>query len=93
MDGEHTDKFIEFLEAVLARPLMYFGKYDTNVVTVFTHGLYMSLSITNQSFPSLDIRKEASKNRGWHFNALGIIPDMKKKGLSDEEMVRELVSV
>lgn len=72
---------------------MYFGKYDTDVVNIFTHGLYMSLSITNQSFPNLDIRVKAAKNCGWHFNALGIIPDMKKKELSDEEMVKELISV
>ena len=75
MNKKHIDKFIEFFEAVKVHPLMYFGKYDTDVVTIFTHGLYMSLSITDQSFPSIDIHKVAAKNLGWHFNALGIIPD------------------
>ena len=93
MDSEYTDKFIEFFEEVLARPLMYFGKNDADAVIIFTHGLYTSLYITNHSFPSEEIYREVSKNRGWHFNALGIIPDMKKKGLSDEEMVKELISV
>lgn len=72
---------------------MYYGKYDTDAVIVFTHGFYMSLTITNQTFPSLDIQKEAARNLGWNFNALGIVPHMKQKGLSDEEMVRELISV
>jgi len=93
MSKEYIDKFIEFFEAALARPLIYFGKHDTDAVVIFTHGLYMSLSITNQIFPSLEICREAAKNCGWHFNALGIIPDMKKKGLSDEEMVKELILV
>ena len=93
MDRECIDKFIKFFEAILARPLMYFGKYDIDAVNHFTDGFYMSLGITSQPSPNLDIRKEASKNLGWHFNALGIIPDMKKKGLSDEEMVKELILV
>jgi hypothetical protein len=93
MSREYIDKFIELFEAVWARPLMYFGKYDTDAVVLFTHGLYMSLSLTNHSFPALEIYREVSKNRGWHFNALGIVPDMKAKGLSNEEMVKELVSV
>ena len=93
MKREVIDKIIDFFEAVRARPLMYFGINDTNAVIIFTDGFYMSLSITNQSFPSLDIKKEASKNRGWNFNALGIIPHIKEKGMLDEEMVRELISV
>jgi len=93
MNSEYIDKIIEFFKAVKTRPIMYFGKYETDAVEIFTHGFYMSLSITNQSFPDLEIRKEASKNRGWNFNAMGIVPHMKKKGLSDEEMVRELISV
>lgn len=93
MNKEHIDKFIEFFEAVKARPIIYFGKFDTDAVILFTHGFYESLSIIDESFPSLDIHKEASKVRGWNFNALGVVPDLKKKGLSNEEMVKELISV
>ncbi len=93
MDREHVDEIIQFFEAVKARPLMYFGKFDTEAVLLFTHGFYMSLSIAKQTFPSLEIQKDASKNRGWNFNALGITPHMKQKELSDEEMVKELISV
>jgi hypothetical protein len=93
MNREYIDKFIKLFEEVLSCPIMYFGKYDTDAVVLSTQGLYMSLSITNHSFPNEKIYREVSKNRGWHFNALGIIPDMKAKGLSNEEMVKELVSV
>lgn len=93
MDKAHIDKIIEFFEAVKVRPTMYFGKYDTEAFRIFTHGFYMSLSITKQSFPNLEMRKVAAKTRGWNFNALGIIPDMKEKELSNEDMVKELISV
>lgn len=93
MNKASVDKIVEFFEAVKARPLMYFGKYSTDSVIAFTYGFYMSLSITDQPFPDLDTQKKASKNRGWNFNALGIVPHMKEKGLSDKEMVRELISV
>ncbi len=91
MNKELASKIIEAFENVLARPLMYFGKYDTDVVIAFTHGFYMSLNITNQSSPSLDAKIFAAKNRGWKFNALGIIPHMKEKKLTSEEMVKELI--
>lgn len=93
MDTKYIDKFIKFFEKMLACPVMYFGKYDTDSVVLYIQGLYVSLSMTNHSFPDEKIYREVSKNRGYHFNALGIIPDMKKKDLSNEEMVKELISV
>lgn len=93
MDKELAGKFINFFEEMLPRPIIYFGKHDTDAVVLYIQGLCMSLNITNHSFPDEKIYREVSKSRGWHFNALGIVPDMKKKNLSDEEMVKELVSV
>ena len=93
MEKEQINKYIEFIEPMLIRPLMYFGKYDTDVVTVYFHGMYDSLKITNQSFPNSEIHQQAAKNLGWNYNALGIVPHMNEKNLTNEEMVKELVSL
>lgn len=93
MDNEHIDEFVDFFELVLARPLMYLGKYDDHAIYLLIYGFHMALSITNHTFPNREIYAEIYKSRNWHFNALGAVADMRKQGLSDEKIVKELIEI
>jgi len=86
------DRIIELLEAVRQRPQMYLGELEHERATVFLYGFQMSLRAVNEQVPGFDLLKAAYTKRGWHFNALGGVPDMMSKGLSSEGIVHEILS-
>ncbi len=94
MKREEVKNIIKLYEAVLMRPSMYFGNSrDYSAVIHFTSGLYSALVATNQSSPTYPNRQEIYKMQGWEFTQFGAVNEMKEKGLSDEEIVKELTLV
>ncbi len=94
MKSEEVENIIKLCEAILARPSMYFGNSnDYSAVIHFTSGLYSALDAINQLSPTYPNRQEIYKMRGWEFTQFGAANEMKEKGLSNEEIVKELTLV
>lgn len=94
MKHGEVENIIKIYEAILARPSMYFGtSRDYSAVIHFTTGFYQSLTATNQFSPTYINRQEIYKLRGWKSTQFGAVDEMKEKGMSDEEIVKELTLV
>jgi hypothetical protein len=94
MKVEEVENVIKLYEAILARPSMYFGNSeDYSAVIHFTAGFYSALVATNQSSPTYPNREEIYKMRGWEFTQFGAVNEMKEKGFSNEEIIKELTLI
>jgi hypothetical protein len=94
MNKEAITKAIETLQHVRVRPMMFMGAVTAEYAMVFLYGFWAAC----RAFGCLrelevDFMREAANQRGWEYTALGSLPDMRKKGLTQEQMVDELLLI
>ena len=92
------NRVIEYLEYVLLRPGMYFGtRLDVDSLTIFLTGFYSSFSVAGLGLfetPRDETYKAVVEERGWEMSAVrGIWHSMQAKGLSEEDVFREVLTV
>lgn len=96
MDKEKINKIIEFLEHVLKRPQLYFGKDDDFEATLnFLFGVrYGVLTLLDSDKTIISSWHDAIIKRGHRLRPLNTIPeDMKKKGFENIDIVKEYIEI
>lgn len=86
-------KVSELFENVKKRPLIYLGKYDVNRMICFLHGFYYSYEISNEDSIYFDSHNKILASRGWKVPSILINKEMERKGLTEEEMIKELLDI
>ncbi len=87
------DKLTELLDSLALRPAMYAGGASFDTVRTFLSGLSVGLEWTGIRW-TWDEYFAAAQARGWDpRGSTGIERDFREHGLSDEEMIMELVAV
>jgi|GEM_PF-5313089 len=83
----------DLLEQIALRPAMYAGRISFDRVEAFLNGLRIGYASTGIDY-TWDDYQAAANARGFDARgAIGIVRDFESKGLSDEEMVRELIAI
>jgi hypothetical protein len=91
LDTETLEKFIDLFQAASERPQMYFQ--PCNYDSVNSSLWWFRSAFHHSGFDIPDYTREIGLERGWYSNALGFKPFMNKKGLTDEEMAKELLII
>jgi len=88
-----VERIIEMLENVKRRPGMYMGQVEPRLARAFINGFEVacqSLGIRSRG----ELYETILKERGWNWiPATGIETPMKKKGMSKESMVDEMLAI
>ncbi len=71
---------------------MYVAPVEVATVQSYLHGLEAGCSFGGLTV-SREVYIEAAANRGWKFQATGIVWHMRKKGLDDLAIIQELIAV
>src|SRR5215211_1966314 len=86
-------RLLDLLESVAKRPQMYFGPVTFRAAQDFLLGLRYGCEFAGIKY-SREHYRAAVEDRGWDpCGNVGILRDFERKGLSDEEMARELLAV
>jgi hypothetical protein len=83
---------LELLEHMLRRPAMYVPQLDVANVQSFLIGLEAGCRLSGLDI-TREIYQEAAATRGWKWRAKRNVWHMRKKNLSDEEIIQELIAV
>lgn len=84
---------LELLDHVAKRPWMFVGVATFATIQAYLRGLAAGLDLAGIKY-SWDEYIAAAESRGWNPRGnIGIVSDFTEKGLSDEEMVQELIAV
>lgn len=84
---------LEHLDSVAKRPAMYVGLVSFVSVRAYLHGLSARLGFTGIKYTREDYLA-AAESRGWDPRGnIGIERDFIRRGLSDDQMVQELIAV
>ena len=87
------DSLPELLDCLAKRPQMFVHPVTFPTVRAYLAGLAAGLRLTGAAW-SWDEYNAAAEARGWDPTGnIGILRDFTRKGLSDAEMVRELIAV
>ena len=93
MDSKAIDEILKTLEAVQARPAMYFGNSkDLKSYSSFMAGFKSALWALGIDYPLWSNFGEVFRIRGWTSSSIDI-HDMREKGLDDEQIIQELMSL
>ncbi len=84
-------RLIEQLKLAVSRPALFAGKATVDAVGSFLNGMSLACFATGIVI-SLDIRREATKSRGWKFYANTALY-LRDQGLSEEQIVQELLRI
>lgn len=94
--NDHKKNVLDQLDAISKRPAMYFGS-EENVASAesYLHGYNAALSVTltGDYHGISDLYGETMIQRGWKWSAAGVTHQMREKGLSDKEIVAELIQI
>jgi hypothetical protein len=91
MDTLTIDEILKTLDAVHARPAMYFGNSsDLKAYRSFMSGFKSALWAVGIDYPLWSSFEEVFHSRGWKSSSIDI-PDMEAKGLDDEQIIQELL--
>ena len=86
---------IEILESVRKRTPMYIEAIDAKLLEHFLHGFnvgcFALLNDAQAYSRHISMFLRIASERGWDFNALSPVNVMRKKGLSEEEILNELM--
>lgn len=96
MDKEKINKIIEFLECILKRPKMYFGKDDDfKIASSYLYGIrHGVLVLIDSNKTIISSWHEAIIKRGHRLRPFDTIPeDMKKKGFENTDIVKEYIKI
>lgn len=92
MDQVKLAHLIETLVFFKRRKDMYLTAVNVPTVQAFLRGLTISFRVWGCDVP-LDTRAQVTERLGWRFTALGIEPQMREKGCSEEEIIDELIKL
>ena len=80
------------LQHIVTRPMMFMTNVTPDNVINFCYGFSCAYSVIGIR-PSSDIRSQANNSRGWEFGSSHGISVMRSAGLSEEQMVQELLLI
>lgn len=84
---------LDLLETVAKRPGMYLGPLTYESAHAFLLGFQLGARLAGLDY-SGEQYVAAARERGWDPSGnIGILRDFRRKGLSDEQMARELIAV
>jgi|SRR5213593_4310866 len=84
-----VEKAIEQLAVVRKRKGMYFGPRVEDAES-FLDGFRIALSLTGVPL-TRESAQRSFERRGWTWSSLRAVPSMAKKGLSEEQIIYELI--
>ena len=87
-----VEKLIEELHLMLLRPILFVGENTVHGARIYLGGVDLALG-TMGVIMSVDALIQVTESRGWEFSANGAVNDMRKRGLSEEQMVQELILI
>ncbi len=83
-------KLIEQVRRVAERPAMYLGNVTTASALSFRGGIYCACSALGITL-TLKICSQAANSRGWEYGSSGGVNPMREHGLTEEQIVQELL--
>lgn len=92
----NIEEIIRFLNHVKQKPNMYVDKSDITSMESLIYGFNAGCHIMSDAINPLkhrDIIDQVKIDRGWHFSPVSVTVEMKKRGLSDEEIIQELLDI
>lgn len=87
------NKVSEIIESIQARPLMYFGNFSYSCVTNFLNGFHLGCNFSNVNKGFEDAKTKILALRGWQVPSVLINKEMERKGFTEEEMIREILTI
>jgi hypothetical protein len=91
MYKEQTVKLINLLNHIREKPGLYTGDgYEPEKIQVLLLGIRLCQNTFGLEQPSY---AEIAEKRGWRYQPRGLIPEMKETGLSDQEIINELIEI
>jgi hypothetical protein len=87
--SEITDLF----ENIKSRPLMYIGEYNVERLNCLLMGIHLGLVINKKINNYSTCRKHILVKRGWNSSSTLIHKDMEKQGLTETQIVQELLNI
>jgi hypothetical protein len=93
--GQETamvDRILEILGSARERKPMYLGTVDVASAESFLNGFLIGCFACGLEVP-LEIQEQATIERGWPWYASRPIPEMRERGLSEEQIVDELFAI
>ncbi len=92
MNKEQAERLIKFLAAVKTRPAIHIGRYDDHrAVQIFLSAVYSTCQISTKF--DYEPFQAVVERRGWTPTGEGLAPSMREAGLSDEQIVIEMIDM
>jgi hypothetical protein len=92
-----NNPIIEFLKAIQQRPLMYISRMDTELLECLIHGFsigcFASSGDAGLIAKHAKLRIDVLKERGWNSEAYSPSKEMKQLGMSDVDIIDELLKI
>jgi hypothetical protein len=82
----------ETLRLLQTRPRLFLGEVTLERVNVWLGGFEAGCAALGVAIPR-DVFTKVLQERGWKESAYGQIPQMREKGLSDDQIVQELIEI
>lgn len=85
-----------FLDRVKQKPHMYVVRSDVTSMESLIYGFNAGCHIMSGEINPLkhrDIIDQVKIDRGWHFSPVSVTVEMRKRGLSDEKIIEELLDI
>lgn len=92
MSLQIINNLIEQLELARLRPAMFMGRITLEAVHGFGSGVHCACAALGVT-QTLELRRQATQNRGWVFTASGGVNAMEAKGLTETQIVDELLLI
>jgi hypothetical protein len=101
VDEEKKKEVIEFLEHIKARPKMYIGRLDSEAMDCFIWAFNFGCLLMRNDLKAIskadkkmsEMREQYILERGWYKGCKGLPVELRKKGLSEEEIIQGLVEI
>jgi len=94
MGKQPVEKIIKQLKNVQLRPGMYF-RGDLPSATSFIDGFNVACALWGlyDDMAVVEAGDKAMKEHGWKVSSLGPFPEMQERGLNEEQMIAEFLSI
>ena len=96
MTSAKITEIIKFLEAVRKRPNMSVLNFNIEAMEALIHGFNVGCYLCEEKlFPQKhkEIKDNVTIEREWHLKPVSVTYEMKERGLSDEEIIQELLTI
>ncbi|MGI4789384.1 MAG: hypothetical protein ACRYFS_11115 [Janthinobacterium lividum] len=85
-------RLIVELNKVLTRQAMFLGEITVASAISFGGGIYCACAALDITLTT-ELRSEATNSCGWQFSPTGSVDHMREQGLTEEQIVHELVLI